>query len=223
MSIAPRDVFLAAAIPSRGWRDGEGIKALCSAQVVFEGQTVPLSKLQTTTPHSMKTSILALIATGALAAFASAETTVKISNVHLCCKSCVVGAEKAVAKAKGAAAAVDKDGGSVTISGADKATVQAAVDALVADGYYGKSSSSEIALKDIRGAKDGKVSSMKVDDVHLCCDKCANAAKKALATVKGVTSDTAAKKVTSFEVKGDFSPKEVMAALQDAGFTGKAK
>ena len=47
----------------------------------------------------MKTSILAIIATGALAAFASAETTVKISGVHLCCKSCVVGAEKAVAKA----------------------------------------------------------------------------------------------------------------------------
>ena len=37
-----------------------------------------------------------------------------------------------------------------------------------------------------------------------------------------VTSDTAEKKVTSFEVKGDFSPKEVFTALQAAGFTGKA-
>jgi copper chaperone CopZ len=171
----------------------------------------------------MKTSILAFIATTALATFASAETTAKISGVHLCCKSCVVGAEKAVAKAKGATATVDKDAGTVTISGADKAVVQAAVDALVADGYYGKTDSHDVALKDISGAKDGKVSSMKVDDVHLCCDKCANAAKKALATVKGVKGDTAAKKVTSFEVTGDFSPKEVMAALQAAGLTGKAK
>jgi copper chaperone CopZ len=171
----------------------------------------------------MKTSILALIAIAAFATIARAETTVKISGVHLCCKACVVGAEKAVAKAKGATAAVDKDAGTVTISGADKATVQAAVNALVADGYYGKSDSAEVAVKDISGAKDGKVTSMKVDDVHLCCDKCANAAKKAVATVKGVTGDTAAKKVTSFEVTGDFSPKEVMAALQAAGLTGKAK
>lgn len=171
----------------------------------------------------MKTSILALIATAAFATIARAETTVKISGVHLCCKSCVVGAEKAVGKVSGATATVDKDGGTVTISGADKATVQKAADSLVAAGYYGKSDSSEVALKDISGAKDGKVSSMKVDDVHLCCDKCANAAKKALAKVKGVTGDTAEKKVTSFEVKGDFNPKEVMAALQAAGLTGKAK
>ena len=171
----------------------------------------------------MKKSILALIATSALATFASADTTVKISGVHLCCKSCVVGAEKAVAKVRGATSVVDKDAGTVTVSGVDKHVVQAAVDHLVADGYYGKSDSSEVTVKDVSGAKDGKVSSMKVDDVHLCCDKCANAAKKALATVKGVSSDTAEKKVTSFEVKGDFSPKEVMAALQAAGLTGKAK
>ena len=171
----------------------------------------------------MKKSILALIATSALATFASAETTAKISGVHLCCKSCVVGAEKAVAKVKGATSEVDKDAGTVTISGADKHVAQAAVDHLVADGYYGKSDSSEVTVKDVSGAKDGKVTSMKVDDVHLCCDKCATAAKKAVSKVKGVTGDTAEKKVTSFEVKGDFSPKEVMAALQAAGLTGKAK
>ena len=171
----------------------------------------------------MKTSILALIATGALATFASAETSAKISGVHLCCAGCVKGAEKAVAKVSGVTAAVDKDAGTVTLTGADKAAVQKAADALVAAGYFGKSESSDIALKDSSGAKDGKVTTMTVGDVHLCCDKCANAAKKALSKVKGVTGDTAEKKVTSFEVKGDFSPKEVMAALQAAGLTGKAK
>lgn len=171
----------------------------------------------------MKKSILALIAATALANFASAETTAKISGVHLCCKGCVVGAEKAVAKAKGVTAAVDKDAGTVTLTGADKASVQAAADALVAAGYFGRSESADVTLKDTSGAKDGKVTSMKVDDVHLCCDKCATAAKKALSKVKGVTGDTAEKKVTSFEVTGDFSPKEVMAALQSAGLTGKAK
>ncbi len=171
----------------------------------------------------MHKSILTLLTSAALTAFATAETTVNISDVHLCCKSCVVGAEKAVAKAKGVTVAVDKDGGIVTLTGADKAAVQSAVDALVEGGYYGKSDRAEIVVKDLSGAKDGKVSSMTVDDVHLCCDKCANAAKKALAKVKGVSSDTAEKKVTSFEVKGDFNPKEVMAALQAAGLTGKAK
>ena len=170
----------------------------------------------------MKTSILALIATAAFATIARAETTVKLSNVHLCCKGCVVGAEKAVAKAKGVTAAVDKDAGTVTLTGADKGTVQSGVDALVAAGYFGKSDSADISVKDTSGAKDGKVSSLTVNEVHLCCDKCATAVQKALGKVKGVTSNTAEKKVTSFEVKGDFNPKEVFGALQAAGLTGKA-
>jgi periplasmic mercuric ion binding protein len=171
----------------------------------------------------MKTTILALIATAAFATIARAETTVKISNVHLCCKSCVVGVEKAVAKAKGVTAAVDKDAGTVSLTGADKAAVQGGVDALVAAGYYGKSDSADVSLKDTSGAKDGKVASLTVNEVHLCCDKCVTAVTKALEKVKGVSSNTAEKKVTSFEVKGDFSPKEVFAALQAAGLTGKAK
>ena len=111
----------------------------------------------------------------------------------------------------------------LTLTAVDKAAVHSGVDELVAAGYFGKSDSAEVTVKDTSGAKDGKVTSMTVDDVHLCCDKCANTAKKVLAKVKGVTGDTAEKKVTSFEVKGDFNPKEVMAALQEAGLTGKAK
>ena len=170
----------------------------------------------------MKKSILALIATAALATFASAETSVKLSNVHLCCKSCVTGVEKAVANAKGVTATCDKDAGTVTLSGADKAAVQGAVDSLVAAGYFGKSDSSDVSLKDTSGAKDGKVASLTVNDVHLCCDKCVKAVTAALGKVKGVTGNTAEKKATSFEVKGDFNPKEVFAALQAEGLTGKA-
>lgn len=170
----------------------------------------------------MKPTILALIATAALTTFAQSESTVKLSNVHLCCKSCVTGVEKAVAKAKGVTATVDKDAGTVSLTGADKGAVQGAVDSLVAAGYYGKSDSADIAPKDTSGAKDGKVTSLKVNDVHLCCDKCVTAVTKAIGKVKGVTGNTAEKKVASFEVTGDFSPKEVFAALQDAGLTGKA-
>ena len=170
----------------------------------------------------MKTSILALIATAALATFARAESTVKLSNVHLCCKSCVTGVEKALAKANRVTATCDKDAGTVMLTAADKDALQGGVDALVAAGYFGKSDSTDVSLKDISGAKDGKVASLKVNDVHLCCDKCVTAVTKALEKVKGITSNTAEKKVTSFEVKGDFSPKEVFASLQAAGLTGKA-
>ena len=170
----------------------------------------------------MKTSILALIATAALATIARAESTVKLSNVHLCCPSCVKGVEKALAKGNRVTATCDKDAGTVTLTAADKDALQGGVDALVAAGYFGKSDSAEISLKDTSGAKDGKVASLKVNDVHLCCDKCVTAVTKALGKVKGVTGNTAEKKVTSFEVTGDFNPKEVFAALQAAGLTGKA-
>jgi periplasmic mercuric ion binding protein len=170
----------------------------------------------------MKSSILALITITALATVGRAETSVKLSDVHLCCKSCVTGVEKAVAKAKGVTAAVDKDAGTVTLTAADKAAVQGGVDALVAAGYYGKTDSTEVALKDMTGAKDGKVSSLMVSDVHLCCGKCVTAVQKALDKVKGVTGNTAEKNAKTFEVKGDFNPKEVFAALHAAGLTGKA-
>ena len=166
--------------------------------------------------------ILTILATAALATFARAETSVKLTGVHLCCKSCVTGVEKAVAKTKGVTATCDKDASEVTLTAADKAAAQGAVDALVEAGYYGKSSDSGIQVKDITNAKDGKATALTVSGVHLCCGKCVTAVGKALEKVKGVTSNTAEKNAKSFDVKGDFNPKEVFAALNHAGLTGKA-
>lgn len=169
----------------------------------------------------MKSSILAIIA-ASIVTSAFAETSVKLTDVHLCCKACVTGAEKAIGKAKNATAAVDKDAGTVIITAPDKASAQAAVDSLVAAGYFGKSDSADIQLTDMSGAKDGKVSTLTVNAVHLCCGKCVTTVNKSLEKVKGVTGHNAEKGVKAFEVKGDFNPKEVFAALQDAGLTGKA-
>src|SRR5579859_3837177 len=44
----------------------------------------------------MNKSIITLVVTAALAAFAQAESTVKLTDVHICCKSCVKGIDKAV-------------------------------------------------------------------------------------------------------------------------------
>jgi copper chaperone CopZ len=169
----------------------------------------------------MNKTILTLVATLALATFAQAESTVKLSGVHLCCKSCVKGVDKAVGTVSGASAASDADAGTVTVTASDDATAQKAVDALVAAGYFGKSENSAIKVSDATGAKDAKVSSLTVSDVHLCCPKCVKAVNAALANVAGVTSNTAEKNAKSFEIKGDFKPTDVFAALQKAGLTGK--
>jgi copper chaperone CopZ len=170
----------------------------------------------------MNKSILTLVVTAALAAFAQAETSVKLTGVHLCCKSCVKGADKAVTSVSGATSASDADAGTVTVTASDDATAQKAVDALVAAGYFGKSENPAIKVNAETGAKDAKASSLTMNDVHLCCPKCVKAVNAALGDVKGVASNNAEKGAKTFEIKGDFNPKDVAASLQKAGLTGKA-
>ena len=153
---------------------------------------------------------------------AAADTTVKVSNVHLCCNSCVKGVEKALSGVSGATAQCDKDAGTVTITAPDKATAKKAVKALVAAGYFGASSDPDIKVKAKSGAKDEKVQTLKLTGVHLCCNKCVTSVTDALSKVPGVKGNTAAKGAESFEVTGDFNAKEACVALNKAGLTGKA-
>jgi copper chaperone CopZ len=91
----------------------------------------------------------------------------------------------------------------------------------VAAGYFGKSSDKEIKMNSDTGAKGEKVQTLKLEGVHLCCGKCVSAVDKAVKTVPGVKEQTAKKNAESFEVTGDFKDKDVLDALQKAGFTGK--
>src|SRR6267378_455509 len=117
---------------------------------------MPSSNLQ-----SMKISLASVLISCALGLpVQAADVTVKISNVHLCCKGCVTGVEKAVGEVHGATASADKDAGTVGLTGPDTATVQKAADALVAAGYFGKSSDSKIKINDTTGAKGKKVQSL---------------------------------------------------------------
>ena len=152
----------------------------------------------------------------------AAELSVKLSDVHLCCQGCVKGVQAAVAGVPGITAAADKDDGTVTLTGPDKATVQKAADALVASGYFGKSGDASIQMRAHSGAKGQKVKSLQVEGVHLCCGKCVSAVNDALGSVAGVTGNTAAKNAKSFTVSGDFKDEEVFAALQKAGLAGRA-
>jgi copper chaperone CopZ len=155
------------------------------------------------------------------ASVATADSTAKITDVHLCCKSCVTGVQKAVDSVPGSKAEVDQDARTVTLSGPDAATVQKAADALVAAGYFGKCSDGAVKLDGTTGAKGEKVQSLKVEGVHLCCPKCVKAVDRAVKSVDGVKEQTAVKGAKSFEVTGDFNDQEVFAALQKEGLTGK--
>jgi periplasmic mercuric ion binding protein len=64
----------------------------------------------------------------------------------------------------------------------------------------------------------GKVKSLKLSGIHNCCQPCCEAIKEAIATVDGVTGDTATPHETRFEVSGDFSAAALIEALHAAGF-----
>ncbi len=64
----------------------------------------------------------------------------------------------------------------------------------------------------------GKVKSLKLSGIHNCCQPCCEAIKEAIATVDGVSGDTATPRRTSFEVRGDFSAAALIEALHAAGF-----
>jgi copper chaperone CopZ len=154
-----------------------------------------------------------------LVSVSAAEVHAKISDVHLCCKGCVEGVQKAVAKVEGVKADVDQDDGTVTLVAPDAATLQKAANALVAAGYFGKSDG--VKLNPVSGAKGEKVQSLKIEGVHLCCGKCVKAVDHAVKSVAGAKEHTAVKGAKSFEVTGDFNDQELITALQKEGLTGK--
>jgi copper chaperone CopZ len=168
----------------------------------------------------MKLFLASVVTAFALVLSAKAdEATAKITDMHICCHGCVKSIETTVATVPDVKAEVDKDAGTVTLTSADKASLQKATDALTAAGYFGKSS--DVTLDAATGAKNEKVQSMKITGVHLCCGSCVKAVNKTVKSVAGVTGDDATKGADSFTVTGDFNEQDVMAALQKEGLTGK--
>ena len=152
--------------------------------------------------------------TVALVFSARAESTVTLTGVHNCCKSCEKGIAAAVAKVPGASVKADKT--TVTITAANEADAKKATAALVADGYYGEGAEAPAVT-------DAKVKGGTVEGVHLCCAKCVTAFNKAATATAGVKSTDAVKGAKSVKIEGDFSTKEFAANLNKAGFSGTVK
>jgi copper chaperone CopZ len=169
----------------------------------------------------MKTFLFSLVALLTLAPMSRADVTVTLSNVHLCCNSCVKGANKAVSSVDAATATCDKTAGTIAITAPDTATAQKVADALTSAGFFGTSSDASVKIDASTGAKGAKVQTLTVNGVHLCCPKCVKTVHQAVMGVPGVTGETAQKGAESFTVTGDFNDADVFAALQKAGLTGK--
>ncbi len=171
--------------------------------------------------HILQTTIGALLIS--LSTAHGAETTVTVTGVHNCCRSCENGITKAVGSVRNASASVS--GGTVTITVKNKSDSKKAVAALLSAGYFGKTDASEQpATSTTSGSSAPKmVKSASVSAIHLCCQKCADAAIKAVTAVPGVTGHTVKSKATTFDVTGEFDPKALAAALNGAGFNGKIK
>ena len=160
---------------------------------------------------------LGLAALLAPVALASAESTVTISKTHLCCNNCVQGVAKAVKPVTGATAKCDRNAQTITITAADEATVQKAVDAIAAAGYFGKAEGAKMV--DDSGAKPGDVQSAEISGLHNCCNKCTTTINDTIkaAGAKGTTKA----KETTFTVTGPFDPVKLVQAFNDAGFNVK--
>jgi hypothetical protein len=162
-------------------------------------------------------------AVGALAVVAVArpsfaETKVTMEKVHLCCKSCVTGAEKAVKSVNGATAACDQKAGTISITAPDEATAQKAVDALVDAGYYGKTTGATLKADN---ASTTVVKTAEVTGFHNCCPKCSTAINDTLK--KAGAKGEVAKKETKVTVTGDIDPSKLTAAFEDAGLHAKVE
>ena len=168
----------------------------------------------------MKASFLLAASLMVATAFA-ADSTVTLKNVHLCCDACVKGVEKSLKNVEGVEIKADKDNETVTLQSSDKATLQKAVNALAAGGYFGESDNASIKPMAKTGAKGEKVHTLTVGGVHLCCGGCVKAVDRALKSTPGAASHTAKKNAETFVVTGDFNDEKFFEALQKEGLSGK--
>jgi copper chaperone CopZ len=151
----------------------------------------------------------------------AARTGVKImlSGVHLCCGGCTDAADNALRSVEGVDSDCDMDRGTVSITAGDATKARQALDSLARAGLYGVSDNPSLAMRPVGEIPVGKVNRLRVSGIHNCCDLCCDAIQRAVATVDGVTGDTARPGGTSFEVVGDFRPASLVKVLNDAGFS----
>ncbi len=167
----------------------------------------------------IKLTLSALVLALSLSAQAESLT---ISGIHNCCKGCENGIKKAVETVKGVTfTSSTKTSATVEVKG--KSDTKKVLEALEDAGYYGKAEGGASETTTAYAKPDKQMKDATVSGLHLCCQKCADAAAKAVNSVAGVTGHTIESKAESFKVQGEFSQKALVTALNEAGFAGKVK
>jgi copper chaperone CopZ len=162
-------------------------------------------------------SLIVTLACALTAATGRAESTAKLTKVHLCCKGCVTALEKSVAKVEGVTCEATEKKGTVVLTAADDATLQKAVDAVAKAGFHGKLDNKAVKFAKVK-VPAGKVERLELTGIHNCCPACTKAIKGALAKVEGVQGDNLKPKATTFVIEGDFVAKDAIKAIEKAGF-----
>jgi len=151
------------------------------------------------------------------------EVQVNLAGVHLCCQGCVDAVNNALMSVDSVDSSCSMENRTVTFTTNDAATAQVALETLAAAGFYGSSDSTQLAMKAVSDIPQGKVNRLKVSGIHNCCGMCCDAIKEAIATVDGVSGDTAEPRATTFEITGDFSAAAFVKAINAAGFSARVE
>lgn len=152
---------------------------------------------------------------------------VSISNVHLCCGSCVAAVDEALADLKGITdVGADQNTKTIRFSASDDKAAEAGIAALAKHGFFGQAKHGGKKLEfPSTGAKKGeKTNQVVLHGVHLCCGACVTGAKKSLEDVPGLSEilvDRAGGKIT---LKGaGMETTKIFAALNAGGFYASLK
>jgi periplasmic mercuric ion binding protein len=151
------------------------------------------------------------------------QVELELTGVHLCCQGCVNAADAALMSVEGVESRCDMENGTVSLTAGDDTAARKALDALAAAGFYGRTGNQNLTMKAMSDVPQGKVKRLKVSAIHNCCGLCCEAIKEAIATVDGVTGDTAEPQATTFEVIGDLDAAVLVKALNAAGFSAQVK
>jgi catalase len=151
------------------------------------------------------------------------EIRVEVTGVHLCCQGCVDAVDAAVRNVAGVTTRCDIEKKTVTLTASDGAAAQEALEAIAAAGFHGSTDNAHLAMKAVSSIPRGRVKSLEVSAIHNCCGLCCKAIKEAIATVDGVTGDTATPGTTTFQVTGAFHAAALVKALNAAGFSAQVR
>jgi copper chaperone CopZ len=168
---------------------------------------------------------VAAVAVAGLGASQVRAGKVEITGVHLCCKSCVTAANKALAKADGLAdVKCDQKTKSITFTANDDKALTGALQALMDAGFYGTATNDGkvVAFAQAGPKKGDKADEITVKGVHVCCKRCQDAVTALLKGAKVSFSGSGAQKDVKISGK-DLDKAEVLKKLEKGGFFGKVE